>query len=174
MPDTPPNFSLTDALELARTAHADQTDKLGVPYLEHVEAVAAGLADFDLDVQIAGMLHDVVEDSPFTLDELAARGVSRRSLRAIELVSRNLHPDLTYDEAIDQLTASYDATLVKISDNAHNSRPDRVAALCAVTGKPPNPRYQQARVRLYAAARPEDVAKILDRVAPALLGELRP
>ena len=98
-------------------------------YIEHVEAVAAGLVDFDLDIQIAGMLHDIVEDCDITLDELRQRGVSERSLAAIELVSRNLHPELSYAEAIRLVTGSPDATLVKISDNAHNSRPDRVEAL---------------------------------------------
>ena len=59
--DVPP-FTLEDARVLARLAHKGQTDKLGVAYIEHVEAVAAGLVDFDLDIQIAGMLHDIVED----------------------------------------------------------------------------------------------------------------
>lgn len=55
-------FGLDEARAIARAAHAGQVDKLGVDYMQHVEAVAAGLADFDLDVQIAGMLHDTVED----------------------------------------------------------------------------------------------------------------
>ena len=97
--------------------------------MEHVRAVADGLVDFDLDVQIAGMLHDVVEDTETTLDDLRAAGVSERSLAAIELVSLNLHAGLTYAQAIERITCSRDATLVKIADNAHNSRPDRVAAL---------------------------------------------
>ncbi|WP_445257344.1 hypothetical protein [Nocardioides aurantiacus] len=118
------------------------------------------------------MLHDVVEDSHFTLDDLRARRVPERSLAAIELVSRNLHRDLSYDEAILQISTSLDATLVKISDDAHNSRPDRVAALDLVAGKPTNPRYQRAREVLYAAGPDDQVAKILRRVSPPLLREL--
>lgn len=165
-------MTLEDARALAQTAHRGQSDKLGVEYIHHVEAVAAGLLDFDLDIQIAGMLHDVVEDSDFTLDHLRARGVPERSLTAIEMVSRNLHPDLSYVEAILLISTSLDATLVKISDNAHNSRPERVAALELVTGKPPNARYARAREVLYAAAPAEQVAKILRRVSPPLLREL--
>lgn len=145
-------MTLEDARALAQTAHRGQEDKLGVDYIHHVEAVAAGLLDFDLEIQIAGMLHDVLEDSHFTLDDLRARGVPERSLAAIEMVSRNLHPDLSYDEAILQISTSLDATLVKISDNAHSSRPDRVAALELVTGKPTHRRYARARDVLYAAA----------------------
>lgn len=163
---------LEDARALAQTAHRGQVDKLGVEYIHHVEAVAAGLLDFDLDVQIAGMLHDVVEDSDFTLEDLRTRGVPDRSLAAIELVSRNLHQDLSYDEAILRISTSLDATLVKISDNAHNSRPDRVAALEMATGKSTDPRYARAREVLYAAAPADQVAKILRRVSPTLLNEL--
>ena len=168
----PQPMTLEDARALAQTAHRGQADQLGVEYIRHVESVAAGLLDFDLDIQIAGMLHDVLEDSHFTLDDLQARGVPERSLAAIEMVSRNLHPDLSYDEAILQISTSVDATLVKISDNAHNSRPDRVAALELVTGTPTNPRYPQAREVLYAAAPADQVAKILRRVSPPLLREL--
>lgn len=171
LPDHP-QFTLDDARALARVAHDGQVDKLGVAYIEHVEAVAAGLVDFDVDVQIAGVLHDVVEDSNLTIDDLRARGVSERSLAAIELVSRNLHPELTYQEAIAGICASRDATLVKIADNAHNSRPDRVEALLERSGIGPNPRYAAARSLLYAAVPVKDVETILLRTAPSLREEL--
>lgn len=167
-------FTLADARALARRFHEGQVDKLGVPYIEHVEAVADGLVAFHVDVQIAGMLHDIVEDCDITVEDLRSRGVSERSLAALELVSRNLHPELSYAEAIQRVTGSPDATLVKIADNAHNSRPDRVEALQRLTGKPANPRYAAARRVLYAAANPRDVAQILRRVAPSLLAELPP
>ncbi len=163
-------ITLEDAHALASRAHAGQLDKLDVDYMEHVRAVADGLVDFDLDLQIAGMLHDAVEDHPeTTLESLRAAGVSERSLAAIALVSTNLHPSLSYEKMIEQITSSPDATLVKISDNAHNSRPDRVAALQLKTGKPPNPRYAAAREVLWRAVSSEDVATIVRRVAPALL-----
>lgn len=165
-------FTLDDARAIAREAHAGQTDQLGVDYIEHVEAVAAGLVDFDIEIQIAGLLHDTIEDSDLTLDDLRGCGVPERAVRAIELVTRTLHPGLSYAEGIEQITSNYDATLVKISDNAHNSRPDRVAALEARKGEPTNPRYAAARPVLYAAVSTGDVTAILARVAPALLDEV--
>lgn len=166
-------FTLDDARAIAREAHHGQVDKLGVDYLAHVEAVADGVADFEPEVRIAAMLHDVVEDSALTLDDLRGRGVPERALAAIALVSRNLHPELDYAAAIERIAAtSRDATLVKIADNAHNSRPDRVAALVAATGRPTDPRYAAARRVLYAAIDRADVERILRRVAPALLSEL--
>lgn len=77
MVTTSPHFTWEDARAIARVAHAGQTDKLEVDYMEHVEAVAAGLADFDPDVQVAGLLHDVVEDADLGLDHLRSSGGSR-------------------------------------------------------------------------------------------------
>ena len=157
------DFTLEDARAIAREAHAGQVDKLGVDYMEHVEAVAGALADFDLDVQIAGMLHDVVEDSDLTIDDLRARGVSERSLAAVALVSNNLGSG-DYLEHIEVICKDADATVVKIADNLHNMKADRVHELEALTGKPQNPKYQDARELLWDAADPEDLESILWRV----------
>ena len=164
-------FGIEDARVIARRAHEGQNDLAGHPYIEHVEAVAAGLVDFDLDVQIAGMLHDVVEDSPITIDDLRREGVSERSLAAIGLVSKNLHPELSYSAGIALICQSADARFVKIADNAHNSLPERIADLTAKTGKPPNPRYAEARKLLYAATEQRDVERILRRTNTSLLEE---
>lgn len=64
------------ALRLAATGHADQVRRgSGVPYFEHVVAVAWILdrAGFEEDVVIAGLLHDLVEDTPTTLEEIKAQ-----------------------------------------------------------------------------------------------------
>lgn len=163
-------FTLEDAHALAMEAHAGQVDKLGVDYMEHVRAVADGLADYDLELQIAAMLHDAVEDGEgITLELLRGEGVSERALAVLALVSNNLHAGMPYADVIAQVATSYDATLVKIADNAHNSRPDRVAALAARTGKPPTTKYVEARRVLWRAVAREDVARIVGRVAPDLL-----
>lgn len=171
-------FTLDEARAIARDVHTNQTDKLGEPYTLHVEAVADGLFDFDLDLQIAGMLHDVVEDAlgeigrEITIDDLRTHGVPKRSLTAIAAVSKNLYPaSLTYFDKIERICSSPDAVLVKISDNAHNSLPERVAALSA-RGVATSPKYADARRRLYAAADRTDVQRILTRVNPSLLAEI--
>lgn len=95
--------------------------------MEHVLAVADGLADYDLELQIAAMLHDAVEDGEgITLESLRGDGVSERALAVLALVSNNLHAGMPYAEVIARIVRRRgDATLVKIADNAHNSRPDR-------------------------------------------------
>jgi (p)ppGpp synthase/HD superfamily hydrolase len=78
MPDRPPLLSprFEQAVCLAAEAHAAQVRRgSGVPAIAHLVAVAWILerAGFDEDVVIAGLLHDVVEDTPTSLDELRAR-----------------------------------------------------------------------------------------------------
>lgn len=60
------------ALEVANVAHEGQKRKSGEPFIIHPVAVAAILADMrmDRDCIIAGLLHDTVEDTPITLEEL--------------------------------------------------------------------------------------------------------
>ena len=69
---------LERALRWSAVCHAGQTRKASdVPYFEHAAAVAMILdrAGFDEDVVIAGLLHDVVEDTEATLDDVAAGSV---------------------------------------------------------------------------------------------------
>ena len=62
------------AYQLARDAHKDQKRKSGEPYIIHPLCVAIILADLELDKEsiVAGILHDVVEDTVLTEEELAA------------------------------------------------------------------------------------------------------
>ena len=60
------------AYALASKAHQNQTRASGEPYVSHVLAVACILAELRLDHETicAGLLHDTVEDTPVTLDEI--------------------------------------------------------------------------------------------------------
>lgn len=70
-----PNVDLSvleKAFELADSMHKDQKRKSGEPFVIHPVAVATMLADMDMDMPsiVAGMLHDVIEDTPVTTDEM--------------------------------------------------------------------------------------------------------
>ncbi|CAM3174773.1 GTP pyrophosphokinase [Arthrobacter ulcerisalmonis] len=166
-----PRFTVATARVLAEVAHDRQKDKLKRPYREHVLAVGDALADFDDDIQIAGYLHDIAEDTPMTRQALLEMGVSERAVETIERLTNRLHenPD-DYAAIIREIADDRDATLVKIADNAHNSLPERVKALAAKwPGKPPVTKYRDARPVLYAAVPAEDVRMILERINPWLL-----
>ena len=67
---------LKDAFDLAKEAHAPQVRKTGEPYILHpiaVATIAAGELRLDINSVIAAFLHDVVEDTPHTIEEINAR-----------------------------------------------------------------------------------------------------
>ncbi|MEU3554656.1 HD domain-containing protein [Streptomyces fragilis] len=156
---------------LAAAAHAGQVDKAGVPYIEHVRAVAAGLAPFGDRLVTAGLLHDVVEDTRWTAEELRAAGVPGDVVDLVEAVSNQ--PGVPYEEKIRRIAGNREATLLKIADNAHNSRADRAAALPEETQARLGAKYRAAREVLWAAADRADVEAVVTIVNPALLDELR-
>lgn len=170
---------LWEADILATAAHEGQSDKNGVPYIEHVRAVAAGLAPFPVDVQIAGVLHDVVEDTDWTLDDLRDSGVPRSSLAMVDALTKV--PGSTKKEQIERvISEGYAACLVKNSDNAHNSLPDRLKHLDGPTRDRLEGKYREARKMLWGCARDfnwgplylNDIRSILEIVNPSLLPEL--
>lgn len=120
-------FTVHAATELARTAHAGQTDKAGQPYVQHVIRVRDALREHGEEAQIAGVLHDIVEDTPISLDDLRTIGVTRRALAAVDSVTRR--PGETYMDLIRRAAADPLGRLVKLADNADNSSEDRLTCL---------------------------------------------
>lgn len=167
---TAPTFTVDAARKLAAEKHATQVDKLGEPYIGHVMAVGDALADFADDIRIAGYLHDVVEDTGTSPEELRERGLSLRAVAIVERASRNLHKTSDYQEDIHYVAMDHDAALVKVADNAHNSDPARVAELAKE--HEPTTRYSDAREVLYRAVPADEIRLILNRVNPSLLPEL--
>ncbi|MYY79806.1 MULTISPECIES: HD domain-containing protein [unclassified Streptomyces] len=156
---------------LADCAHAGQVDKIGVPYIEHVRAVAAGLTPFGDELVKAGLLHDIIEDTDWTGDRLREEGLSERVVSAVEAVTNQ--KGVPYEEKIRRIIGNRDATLVKISDNAHNSHPDRAAQLPDEKRARLAAKYRAARNVLWAAADDRDIEAIVTIVNPSLLDELK-
>ncbi|GLK67057.1 HD domain-containing protein [Hansschlegelia plantiphila] len=74
------------AIEIATEAHAGQTDKAGEPYILHPLRVAACLPEGD--ARIVGVLHDVIENTPWTIEQLRAEGFSEVALAGVDAVTR--------------------------------------------------------------------------------------
>ncbi|MFF8837335.1 HD domain-containing protein [Streptomyces sp. NPDC015130] len=163
--------TLAEADALAARAHAGQVDLIGVPYVEHVRAVSAGLEPFGEELAMAGLLHDVIEDTGWTAERLRAAGVPDRVVALVEAVTNR--PGLSYEAKLHLIARDPDATLVKIADNAHNSREDRAAELPPARRERLAAKYRGARDILWAGADAEHVATILTVVNPGLLPELR-
>jgi (p)ppGpp synthase/HD superfamily hydrolase len=156
---------------MADCAHAGQVDKIGVPYIEHVRAVAAGLAPFGDELVMAGLLHDIIEDTDWTAEQLREAGIPKSVVSVVEAVTNQR--GVPYDEKIRRIVSDRHATLVKISDNAHNSHPDRAAQLPKEKRARLAEKYRTARDTLWAAADGQDIEAIVTIVNPSLLDELR-
>ena len=128
------------AIEIAATAHAGQRDKAGQPYIFHPLRVM--LRVDGAHEQMAAVLHDVVEDTSVTLDNLAQEGFPSEVLRAIAALTKL--PGETRLEAAARAAADPVARKVKLADNAENMDLSRI----------PNPTDKDhARCREYAEVR---------------------
>ncbi|MFD9128812.1 HD domain-containing protein [Kitasatospora sp. NPDC059571] len=165
-----PELTLADVDALAARAHAGQRDRIGVPYVEHVRAVAAGVAPFGTGVQMAALLHDVLEDTPVTAGELLRAGVPAAVVATVTRVTRV--PGVPYPEMLRQVAGDHSAALVKIADNAHNSLASRAALLPEADRVRLAVRYRDARALLWPAVAAADVRTVVGIVNPALLAEL--
>lgn len=115
------------ALKLCFEAHKDQTDKSGMPYVFHPFHLAELMPDEKTTV--VALLHDVIEDTEYTIDDLKNMGFSDDILSAIALMT---HADgIPYMEYVALIKANPIAKTVKLADLRHNSdlsRLDKVTA----------------------------------------------
>lgn len=110
------------AYALAEKAHAGQKDKGGNDYIEHPKAVAA-MMDTDLGKAVA-FLHDVVEDTEISFDDLKEYRFSNQIIEAVKALTR--HKNESYDAYIDRVIQNPIAKKVKLADMEHNSDITRI------------------------------------------------
>ena len=105
------------ALELCFEAHKEQKDKSGLPYVFHPFHLAEQMQTEE--TTIVALLHDVVEDTDVTLDDLAQMGFSKTVMDAIALMT---HADgVDYMDYVRAIRENPIAKAVKLADLRHNS-----------------------------------------------------
>lgn len=105
------------ALKLCFEAHKDQLDKSGMPYVFHPFHLAEQMTDEK--TTIVALLHDVVEDTDYTQDDLRGMGFPEDVLEAIALMT---HADgVPYMEYVAAIKTNPIAKAVKLADLKHNS-----------------------------------------------------
>ena len=122
---------IKDAYALAAQAHEGQKRKTGQPYIIHpiaVANIAAEELELDTNTVIAAFLHDVVEDTPYTVEDIRARfgddvaflvdAVTKRKKEKY----RNTKQVDNYKQILDSVHYDIRALLVKLSDRLHNMR----------------------------------------------------
>ena len=109
--------TLQRAIEIAIEAHKGQFDKAGKDYIEHpIRVMEMGKTD---DEKIVGILHDVVEDTPWTFEALEAEGFSPQIIAALKCVTK-LSETESYDHFIERIQKNPLAVAVKLNDLTDN------------------------------------------------------
>ncbi len=112
------------ALEIAESAHRGQTDKGGAPYIWHVRRVSAAVEAHGEAAVAVALLHDVVEDSDWTLARLTAAGFPAEIVAAVDALTRRKGE--AYAAFIDRAAADPLARVVKIADLRDNMDMGRI------------------------------------------------
>lgn len=113
---------LEKAIHIAVEAHAGQVDKAGKAYILHpMRVMLSGRTDEEM---ICGILHDVIEDTPVSIDMLRMEGFSETVLEALDAISK--HEGEQYDDFIERVAQNELATIVKLNDLHDNMNRERI------------------------------------------------
>jgi (p)ppGpp synthase/HD superfamily hydrolase len=118
-------FTLSDAIAIATSAHDGQVDKSGRPYIGHPLRVMKSVEGEH--AQMAAVLHDVIEDTPVTAEDLTARGCPSNVVDAVVALSHL--PGEPQEDYLRRVAANPLAVTVKRADIADNLSPARMARL---------------------------------------------
>jgi hypothetical protein len=113
--------TIEKALQIAAQAHEGQRDKQGMPYILHPLRVMAGVTGEE--AQIVAILHDVIEGTTITIDDLREAGFSRRVLTAMLCITHR--KSQSYATYVIGCKGNEIARQVKLSDLVDNTRLDR-------------------------------------------------
>ena len=115
------------ALSIARKAHEGQLDKAGVDYIEHPIYVVSQV-DTEEEKAVA-LLHDVIEDSSVTAEELLNAGLPETVVTAIQILSKKKGQD--YQTYLENVKSNPLARVIKLADLKHNSDLSRLPSITA-------------------------------------------
>lgn len=105
------------AYEIAKRAHLGQIDKAGEDYIKHPEKVAS-FVNSDEEKAVA-YLHDVIEDTELTLEDLREYGFSEEVLKVVDVITKKKGQD--YQTYLKSVKENKLARVVKLADLRHNS-----------------------------------------------------
>ena len=105
------------AMQICYKAHHGQVDYDGIPYVFHPIHLAEQMKDEN--TVAAALLHDVVEDTDYTFDDLRKEGISERVIEIVKLLTHD--ESVPYLEYVAALKHDPDARVIKLADLAHNS-----------------------------------------------------
>lgn len=113
---------LERAIEIAKKMHKNQTDKAGKPYIEHCLRVMKDLNT--TEDKIVGVLHDSIEDTNLTIEDLKANGFREPILAGILAITKQENE--SYENYLERVRSNPIALKVKIADMKDNMNINRI------------------------------------------------
>ncbi len=117
------NKILSNAIKLTVDKFQNTYDKNNEPYILHCLEVMNGVSDKGHYVMAAAVMHDLVEDTDVTLEDLK-KTFPERVVSLVSLMTKD--PNKTYDEYIERIMTDKDAIAIKMADLRHNSKIGRM------------------------------------------------
>jgi (p)ppGpp synthase/HD superfamily hydrolase len=109
--------TLKRAIEIATKAHDGDTDKYGASYINHVTKVMN--MGKTVNEKIVGVLHDVIEDTNWTFEDLEKEGFTKEIIDALKCVTKTSDVE-EYEEFINRVKINPLAIKVKLNDLRDN------------------------------------------------------
>ncbi|WP_267593845.1 HD domain-containing protein [Carbonactinospora thermoautotrophica] len=142
-------FTVEDAVRIARRAHAGQRDKLGKPYIGHPLRVMARMQTDE--ERMVAVLHDVLEDTPLTAEDLRRAGCPEHVVQAVIALTKL--PGEPLESAMARAAAHPLAHAVKQAGIEDNTDPRRLGQLDPATARRLRRKYAESRRLLEAYSR---------------------
>ena len=132
------------AMKLCYKAHNGQVDKSGLPYVHHPLHLAEQMDDEDSTV--VALLHDVVEDTDYTIKDIKGMGFGVAVAEALALLTHD--PSVPYFDYVESIAENPLATKVKLADLEHNSDITRLNHEPTSTDRERLQKYMKAKIIL--------------------------
>lgn len=144
--------TIEDTIQLVRPHFEPNLDHGGDSFFNHLARVAKGVEAYGEKYIHTAWLHDIVEDTPVTLEDLDELGYHLDILTAVDLLTKRKGEK--YGDYLDRLIAAKNpiALVVKISDQIDNTNPKRFAVLPHFMRQALQKRYAGVLPRLTQAA----------------------
>lgn len=139
-------FYLEDAIALTALKFRGKIDKAGLPYIEH--CIRVMMSGDTIEEKMGGVLHDIIEDTDVTIEDLLEMGVTPTVIEAVNIVTKRKKE--TYDDFITRIIKSRNnlAKRIKLNDLNDNSNPTRLLYLGSIEAERLAIKYAVAKRRL--------------------------
>ena len=134
-------YVMEKAILCAVMSHEGQVDKGGLPYILHPMAVMLSLPATDYDARTVAILHDVVEDTSTTLENLSV-WLPEKLLNAVDAMSKRQRE--SNRDYWTRCKRNEIAARVKVADMRHNSSLERLACLTYAEQQYLSEKYKEA------------------------------